>query len=126
MKKLLMLALIATLFSGCAKKIYVKPKLFAIDAKTKKLPTRKINFEVIEADDNVTAIVKSVLIPLRDARWITAKLNRCDALIQIAKTAHHRPQDKLTSELSTLFSLLSPQAKVEVFGEIKEIIKKRI
>ena len=77
MKKLLMLALIATLFSGCAKKIYVKPKLFAIDAKTKKLPTRKINFEVIEADDNVTAIVKSVLIPLRDARWITAKLNRC-------------------------------------------------
>jgi len=49
-----------------------------------------------------------------------------DALIQIAKTAHHRPQDKLTSELSTLFSLLSPQAKVEVFGEIKEIIKKKL
>ena len=95
MKKLLMLVVILGFFSGCERKVYVYPKLFKVDAKTKVLPSREINFEVVEADANVTAIVKSVLIPLRDARWITAKLNRCVRNVEKLEVANEALNEQI-------------------------------
>ncbi|MFK5975354.1 MAG: hypothetical protein QM493_02490 [Sulfurovum sp.] len=74
MKKnhLILLVLILTLLSSCAnkKKLFVSPKLTAIEVDIKKSKkSREITYTIKE-DGNVT-------LPLDDARWITAKLNLC-------------------------------------------------
>ena len=79
MKKLLLSAVIAVLFNGCSQNHVeiISPKLHTIDAKTKALPTRSFDYEIVESNTTVTVKKNSVILPLRDARWIKAKLNRC-------------------------------------------------
>jgi len=73
MKKnhLVLLVLITLFFNSCSEqeKLFISPKLTAIIPKTKELTSREIKY-TIRKDGNVT-------LPLRYARWVTAKLHRC-------------------------------------------------